>query len=330
MWALQIKVPTSTANVKQQQELKFILNQSCERISSSDACALIKEVYSRRPDALLSPPSLSSSSPYAYSYSSNTDEKSESFHNLLLITSDASRGANRRTGLASILREVNIKYNDKNQKDDENIQKVVDKVILTTRRIHTIASKDIFQSEVAALALGIRAALQHIPSLNSTKVILLTDSSSALCFFCSYGKEVEETGKVKPKQILDHPHYKALQSLVNKAKDVKIAKVRSAKLGVDGFFDHDVTDILSSYQKNVSNKEMMKQIFSLTGIHTVTKAPILRKEDLDYLEKSMNIESGKGKVKKNKRQVDMKRDSDVRLKRCRERIREELGIDLIS
>ncbi len=209
-------------------------------------------------------------------------------------------------------------------------------------------ARDIFQSEVAALALGMRTALQLIPIENRQRILILTDSNSALSFYT--GKEI------------DHPHYRVLQNLVQdiecndnnisvdgdggEGKFVKMAKVKSAKTAEDGFFDHDVTDVLSSFVKKVSNKDMEKlysrqhQNCDKTGLNKwgeTDQSPSslmnnclrfvecnrLTKEDLKYLKNSM-VENENKVIKK--RQILMKKESGERLKRCKERIFSEIGI----
>mmetsp|Transcript_5522 Transcript_5522/g.6778 ORF Transcript_5522/g.6778 Transcript_5522/m.6778 type:complete len:229 (-) Transcript_5522:54-740(-) len=223
-------------------------------------------------------------------------------------------------------------------------------VTLTSRRIQTMEARDIFQSEVAALALGMRTALQQIPIENRKRVLILTDSNSALSFYTS--------------KNLGHPHYKVMQSLVQGIQYddddhdesgeyrqfVKLAKVKSAKKETDGFFDHDVTDILSSFVKKVSNKDMEKlyscqkqnhciidqsklmntdqlsvSINHSPGLSLCVECSRLKEEDLKYLEYSMDDNESKGNKK---RQVLMKRESGERLRRCKERIHSEIGIHL--
>lgn len=259
----------------------------CERITSREASSLIKTMYS-------------------------TDKSNQS--NLLVITSDASRGANRHTGLASILREIRVQRGD-------------DIVTTVTRRIQSISARDIFQSEVAAMALGMKTALQHIPIEKRQRVLLLTDSTSTISFFCG-----DEERMRSPSANFDHPHYKAMLSLLLDANQIYIAKVKSAKSGVDGFFDHDVADILSSFAKSVSNKKMEMICNSgtvPTNSNSFIRSPCnrLREDDLIYLERSTDLPNS-DQLLIRKKQAFMKRDSGDRLERCRQRIELELGITL--
>ena len=82
----------------------------CKRITSREASILIQKVY-------------------------DIDEENNDGSSLLIITSDASRGANRHTGLASILREINVHSEGKCEKN-------FDFVTATARRIHTMAARD--------------------------------------------------------------------------------------------------------------------------------------------------------------------------------------------
>ena len=128
----------------------------CQRISSLDAASLIENAYR----------------------SDGSSERARTQQSLLLITSDASRGANKISGLSAILREINF--------IEENYTNYTsfDRVTLSTRRIHTQNARDISKSEVAATALGIKTAWKHIPIENRIDVLLLTDSSTVLYFFC--------------------------------------------------------------------------------------------------------------------------------------------------
>ena len=69
---------------------------NCERITSKEASKLISQTYDKGKGK---------------GNGDNDNDNGES--NLLVITSDASRGANRFTGLASILREIRYQKNDK-------------------------------------------------------------------------------------------------------------------------------------------------------------------------------------------------------------------------
>ncbi len=257
----------------------------CQRITSQDASTLIRRIYEGGKDDC--------------DYSS-----------LLIVTSDASRGSKRHTGLSAFLREV---YVNNNKVDDKS-----DLVTTATRRIRPVEARDIFQSEVAAIALGIKAALQNVPEMSRKKVLLLTDSTSAISFFCG-----DEEGIKFPNY--DHPHYRGMQNLLSNAEEVYMAKVKSAKMGFDGFFDHEVCDQLSSFVKSVSNKKL-ETIQSVDGALR-TPCNRLRENDLLYLENNGDTtENDMFKVKK--KQIYLKKDRGDRLQRCRERLDIELGIQL--
>ena len=145
------KTNAITTSLLATNQLAYVENESeseyiCERIASDDAAKLIERAYNQ-----------------------NKNEDCS----LLLMTSDASRGSNRHSGLTSIVRSIDSSY-----------EHGKDQVTIVTRRVNSMDARDIFQSEVAALTLGIKTAMQCIPSKKRRKVLLLTDSNSALTFFC--------------------------------------------------------------------------------------------------------------------------------------------------
>lgn len=257
----------------------------CQRITSQDASTLIRRIYERGQDDC--------------DYSS-----------LLVVTSDASRGSKRHTGLSAFLREIGVNNN--------KMDNISDIVTTATRRIRPVEARDIFQSEVAAIALGIKTALQNVPEMSRKKVLLLTDSTSAISFFCG-----DEDGIKFPNY--DHPHYRGMQNLLSNAEEVYMAKVKSAKMGFDGFFDHEVCDQLSSFVKSVSNKKLE----SIQCVDGALRTPCnrLRKNDLLYLENNGDTTEN-DMIKVKKKQIHLKKDRSDRLKRCRERLEIELGIQL--
>lgn len=293
------RLPLSTKNEKKRTKSDPI----CKRITSCEASQLIRNFY-------------------------RTNKEDDDDGDLLIITSDASRGANRHIGLATVLREISV--------HSEKIEKNFDIVTATARRIRSLEARDIYQSEVAALALGIKTALQNVPIQNRKRVLILTDSNSAMSFFCG-----DKEGIKNPNS--NHLHYRAMQTLLHDADETCMAKVKSAKLGVDGFFDHDVTDVLSSFAKAVSNKDLQKLQCSKPQYCNETphklectaypvliiRAPCnrLREEDLDYLKHSANI-GHIGKMAIRKSQILMKKESGERLQRCRRRMEQEFGIKL--
>ena len=262
---------------------------TCERITSKHASTLIHSIYKNKCDS-----------------------------NILLVTTDASRGANRHTGIASIIREICVNDND------------MDNVTVATRRINSVSSRNIFESEVSALAFGVKIAVQNLPVENYSNVLILTDSTSAISFYCG-----DENGVKTPN--IDHENYRYMNTLIQSVDNVFMAKVRSAKSGKDGFFDHDVSDILSSFVKTKSNKEIEQsqsminsQCEKETANNPIWKFRYschrLRESDLSYLKSST---SSLGNITSNgKTQLYLKRVRGKRLERCRTRILEELCINL--
>jgi hypothetical protein len=255
----------------------------CQRITSHDASSLIRGIYEGGKDDC-------------------------GYSRLLIVTSDASRGSKRHTGLSAFLREICVDNNELDHKTDI--------VTTTTRRIRPVEARDIFQSEVAAISLGIKTALENVPEIGRKKVLLLTDSASAISFFCG-----DEEGIKFPNH--DHPHYRGMQNLLSNAEEVYMGKVKSAKMGVDGFFDHEVCDQLSSFVKSVSNKKLE----SMQCVDGALRTPCnrLRENDLLYLENYGNT-TAKDMIQVKKKQIYLKKDRSDRLKRCRERLDIELGI----
>ena len=260
----------------------------CQRIPSHEASNIIKRSYDRQ----------------------NVGDKRST---LLIITSDASRGANRHVGVASVIREIGGFYDDRVMEAGNNL----DIVSTSIRRTRPLFARDIFQSEVAALSLGIKTAIQNVPIMNRKRVLLLTDSQSAINFFCG-----DKEG-IRPPNV-DHKDYKAMKTLLHDSEEIYMAKVRSAKLSVDGFFDHDASDILSSFVKTISNKN--KESLSKISVLRIPCHP-LRPYDLDYLENSaILVDSDKSMAKKT--QALLKKDSYNRQQRCKNRMNEEFGIEL--
>lgn len=303
--------PISTSST----EAKFTEEENsqqpvCERITSKEAASIIEKNY------IITKKSVENS-------------LVENSSGLLVITSDASRGANRHTGLTAILRHINPTYGK-------------DHVTIAAKRVNSMDARDIFQSEVSAIALGIKTAVQFIPSLYRKKILLLTDSNSALTFFCGDEENVKSP-------ILDHPQYKFMQTLLEEADEVFMAKVKSAKSGSDGFFDHDTADVISSFSKTVSNKkldtyfqrqhcvinncsdenhfESMSNDVNRAHAMFETCCKCLSKQDLEYLHNSSDIiEDNRSNIMR--KHLILKKESGERLKRCRDRIRIDLGLEL--
>jgi hypothetical protein len=297
-------------------------NLVCKRISSSEAASMVTDAYNGLDDGC-------------------KFENQSPCSGLLLITSDASRGAKRFTGITSILREIQYRGEEISRRHSES-----DRVTIATRRMHSQDARDVSKSEVAAVALGIRAAMNHIPAENRRQIIFLTDSTSVLDYYCvhtrSGGKQhISST-------LMNDPHFKAMRSLLQDAKEnasddearqtlVFMAKVKSNKMETDGFFDHDAADIISSLVKSISNKEIEKIYVESANAEQndnnsahdladnplahVFVAPSLRLQDLEYLSES-ELKS----VQVKKPQVVLKRERGVRLARCRHRMMDEFGV----
>ena len=336
--------------IKQQQGNNF--KGACERISSSEAASLIIDAYC-------------------------TKRSQKSGHSgLLLITSDASRGANRLSGLTSILREIRHLGDEEDsgckptlpqkkskrhesQSSNGDSHRGVDQITVATRRIHTKNARDVSKSEIAAVALGIRTAINHVSTQNRQRILFLTDSTSVLDYFCNDDGN-KNTGEMNyiSSTLMNDPHFKAMQILIQDTKEntgdptcsdysdtlISMAKVKSNKIETDGFFDHDAADIMSSWVKCFSNKEMEKmyinsaaekkfpnidiahssKVNNPTGRSFIV--PSLRKEDLEYLATS----EIKTEPRVKKPQVVTKRERGERLERCKERIRKDLGISFLE
>jgi hypothetical protein len=281
------------SNPRQSDQINTLV---CERISSLDAASLIENAYK-----------------------SGLPEKETK--SLLLITSDASRGANKLSGLSSILREIKFTEETQAKTDDAHS----DRMTIATRRMHTQNARDISKSEVAAAALG--------------QVLFLTDSCSVMNFFC--GSDDGSSNNHIPASLLKNPHYKAMQILLKDATDnsnkirISMAKVKSNKAETDGFFDHEATDILSSIARNKCNKNIGEIYFedeSSSSRHEMVEepstrrivVPSLRCQDLEFLALSESKIDQKNVNKKP--QVILKRERGARLDRCKSRMKDELGI----
>jgi len=317
----------------------------CERISSVEAASLIRYAYGYKPKR-------------------ENDDDVDVDGTLLIITSDASRGANRHTGLSSILRLIN-NTNTWHKDRSESGTPTRDNVHIATRRVQSTDAKDIFKSEVAAIALGARTTRsartecafgqQH----NNTNVLFLTDSTSALDFYCGHQQHHhkqnhEQSTAITSATLLNDPNFKAMQALIRQQMNegggnesnkrrVFMAKVRSNKFETDGFFDHDATDIISSLVKIVPNKKI-HHMYTCTNSYAdedgresgpiptsarQVMVPPLRDEDIKYLsrsEDSASLEHEELNLPK-KPQVLMKKQRGARLERTKVRMRDEFGID---
>ena len=356
----------SVQAVQLSQHAKYVM---CKRISSSSAAEMIRDAYRCH---------------YKHTSSLTADELNDRSYNqsvrrsLLIVTSDASRGANRLSGLSSILREINKTEDNSGRGDNINEQQQLsskqnssqewessDRVTFATRRIHSKNARDVSKSEVAAVAIGVRAALNYIPPQNRRQVLFLTDSTSVLDYYCenndvtcSSNEEENHNHHISSAQLND-PHFKAMQYLINDTREnnanacslssnddqtlVFMAKVKSNKMETDGFFDHDASDIISSLVKKISNKKIGKIFIRpqarTNNIHCDDQkartannlstwkltAPPLRLEDLQYLSAS-ELRLKEKQVAVKKPQVVLKKKRGERLCRCKQRMMDEFGI----
>jgi len=270
-----------------------------------------------------------------------------------------------------------INENKEKKGGDRNasILHATDAVTIVTRRTDSTNSKHIFKSEVAALALGIKTALLLVPKENRRRILLLTDCVGAIQFFCGQDILSHTCSHRKPFSYShrQQPHYKLMETLLhdtatnnydNQSREfmhdkqfVFMAKVKSAHSKEDGFFDHDLSDILSSYTKTVSNKDNKKSItlirldkksksittraiqrplassnksnrdyYAAITTTTVMTTP-LRQDDLNYLSNSESKHMDTST--KNKQQIQIKKESKERMDRCKSRVRSEFGFTLL-
>jgi hypothetical protein len=134
------------------------------------------------------------------------------------------------------------------------------------------------------------------------------------------------------------------QERENVTSKILMAKVKSNKFENEGFFDHDATDIISSAIKNKSNRQaseiyswgndehvdpsMMGDSFQKKIMDDLTTrrllVPSLQSQDIDFLA----LSETKFELKVKKPQVVVKRERGERLERSKQRIKDELGINI--
>lgn len=240
---------------------------------------------------------------------------------ITLITSDASRGSKKLSGLACVIRQIG---------------KEKDRITIATRRIQSFNAKNIVQSEVGALDFGIsimmaiegdeNLSFKDTKSLPEGDIILITDSNSVIDHFSIAGdKWIDSKQKIL---LLDSSN-----------RRIYLTKVKSNKSELDGFFDHDLADILCSLARNIPNKEMI-HFYSDCDAHTsslsadgkyyytyTVDAPHLQQNDLDWLSSSEDPLDDKQSNRIYK-QVILKRERGLRLERCKMRAQQELGLNI--
>ena len=203
--------------------------QSSIRISSSDASKYIESAYEAR-------------------------KLQKDTNPLLILTSDASRGAKRYTGIASILRIILPTIPDSSPSSPSSTftssYKDKDLVFMGTRRIQSQHAQDIVSSELAAILFGLKVMASSTQCRIPRRILILSDCESALSLlestiqgYCLHKNRIPIVSKFRP--ILD--------KLKSSDGSIHVAKVRSAHSSEQGFFDHEAVDILASQAKGMSN-----------------------------------------------------------------------------
>eukprot|EP00550_Attheya_septentrionalis_P006596 CAMPEP_0198290182 /NCGR_PEP_ID=MMETSP1449-20131203/8138_1 /TAXON_ID=420275 /ORGANISM="Attheya septentrionalis, Strain CCMP2084" /LENGTH=327 /DNA_ID=CAMNT_0043988647 /DNA_START=721 /DNA_END=1704 /DNA_ORIENTATION=- len=262
------------------------------RISSEDAAGLIQTAYNH--NSLLQP-------------ISNAKAKLIITPGLLVISSDASRGASRKTGLASILRWI-----EPNQEDDDD-GGCDDTIQVVCRR--TLAQRDVTYCEIAAIALGLKTALAYIqeqpesPSSPLWRVLIVSDCMAALDFY-----ETKPVGMMSTVCDNSRAYRRALTRLSSKVVDISLTKVRSTHGADDGFLDHAAADFISRTTRSVANSQNREE--------THGKVPQLTHADLSWLAQS---ESPRKKETSTTKQQALQKSAQ-RATRCKQRIHEEFDI----
>lgn len=268
---------------------------SCVRISSKNAAEMIESTYTLKDNA----------------------------DHLLVITSDASRGANKISGLTSLLREINVKKYSS-----------CDQMMIATRRMQSQNARDVSKSEIAALALGIKAALKHLNVNERKRILLLTDSESVINFYCtsSASTAFDTTKSADPHMrsiltLLEETANVGIESSLEKVS-ICISKVKSNKQASEGFYDHDSCDIISSLVKSKTNKKVHELFHPKNSNHEILEPtvrrisiPRLSKIDLQFLASSEDQV-----VQKYDKNTALTIARGQRLDRCKSRIAKELKV----
>ncbi|GFH52033.1 hypothetical protein CTEN210_08509 [Chaetoceros tenuissimus] len=268
---------------------------TCVRISSKNAAEMIESAYALK----------------------------DTSDHLLVITSDASRGANKISGLTSLLREINVKKYSS-----------CDRMMIATRRMQSQNARDVSKSEIAALSLGIKAALKHLNVNERKRILLLTDSESVINFYCTSSASIT-FGTTKSAD----PHMRSILTLLeettNAAKEyplekvsICISKVKSNKQSSEGFYDHDSCDIISSLVKSKTNKKVDELYDPKESNHEILEPtvrrisiPRLSKTDIEFLASSEDLV-----VQKYDKNTALTIARGQRLDRCKSRIAKELKL----
>ncbi|KAL3784721.1 hypothetical protein HJC23_007730 [Cyclotella cryptica] len=226
---------------------------------------------------------------------------------LLIISCDASGrgGGSKHDGLAAILR---MRHGVSNSRSLRNVtysskdgEKKIDLMdVISRRRAPSRKSS----GEVAAISLGMKRAMLVIPPEWRRKVLILSDSETALGFYCG-GHRSSRDGQ--------ESHWRALSRLMTESQDgVFFSKIRSSSRGIRivssktsspggdgwdnecirwdgiGFVDHDAADYLSSATRSWSNSNIAMNVDISEGVEKLSFRSVcsLRPEDIAWLENS--------------------------------------------
>ena len=173
---------------------------------------------------------------------------------LLIITADASAGK-RTSGSAAILRLCT-------EGPTDTVKAVV--------QHHRWAESS--PAEIAAVALGCTWAVDNIDVLEGCRVLLLSDSSSTLDFYCqSSSKNPFDT------LLYAEDYFSAVKELSDAGvSNICMAHVKSNHKVNIGFFDHSAADRLASVARR-------RPSAAANFEHTWVDAPPLQAEDLTWL-----------------------------------------------
>ena len=226
--------------------------------------------------------------------------------NLLLITCDGSGrgGGSKHEGLAAVLRILHgvNKLPHLHNATDASIRPH-DKVDLIDTIYKRRAPSRKYSNEVAAISLGIKRALEVVPISCRNRVLILSDSESALRFYCG-----DHSTSSNNHHHHGQSHRRLLQRLIDESSNgVIFTKIRSSsrgigmmnseKIGEDGndtctkswdgigFIDHDAADYLSSATRSIPNSKLDLNVEELEQLPFRVVCQ-LRPQDIEWLENS--------------------------------------------
>ena len=234
----------------------------------------------------------SESMPVRYSSRHAASIISSKCDGLLIITADASGrgGGSKHDGLAAVLR-VRHGVNKMKMPVENDLVDLIDTV--TRRRA---PSRRDSSNEVAAISLGMKRAMQVVPRLWRSKVLIISDSESALRFYCN---NTMSNGGESHRRIL-------CRLMAETSNGIFFTKIRSSSRGIGmmkhsmgerddtsaswegtGFVDHDAADYLSSATRSIPNKKFEIDPVEPGELEQLFRAvPQLRSEDIDWLKNS--------------------------------------------